>query len=625
MTQKRFALARPHTLSQFARRAGIAVSYARKLYYDTPSRLPRPNDYDADGAPLWDTAAIDAWCRVTPNRTVPDEAGWLFTAPDATEPAERLFHGVIEHTFVTGGRPYRMHAVHWALPGDEPRHLIYLIPTDDMPNNYGRSVDDQALVAADLLAPRFWADAVVLVDTGLPYRPAEPDKPTQLTFQVYRLTIETGPDSGRPGAAYAPGPGEQQRLRARVDRLLGRTAETPAPPAPPRPQALFAGNAEASEVARVLGTDVVTWLRGTCLPEAIGKARAYTATFTVPDTASAWEETLRPLRAAHRTGLGGAHPAAFALLAADASETLAEVRQTHLRLPERGPGWYLAARPEPPTLPLDLEMELAALPRPSELSSEQILTDLKRLRMTEPELTTGEGDADAEGDALERAMQLLTAAAEPLDARLAVDSVIIDLGRMLDGQVTERWRATLAPHPDPEHMWRTRRGRRLLGFHKPNEVQQLLVDPAGRLVALLPSTTGHGQDYRAEWPVGLPTGWAADTVISGDHGEGNSCGPLFALTRTPEGWHADPVPAPPAEYNFNGFIWGYPGTGPGVLYDLLLRVALGSPHGLGPDFDPPDDSELWQTIASTRGPLRIPWPTLCRWAAHDAEHGTLRE
>jgi hypothetical protein len=188
---------------------------------------------------------------------------------------------------------------------------------------------------------------------------------------------------------------------------------------------------------------------------------------------------------------------------------------------------------------------------------------------------------------------------------------------MLDGPVAERWRACLEPHPEPARVWNTRRGRRLLGFHKPAEVHELLVDRVGRLVALM----GWGEKYRAEWPVGLPTGWTKETVICGDHGEGNSCGPLLALTRTPDGWHADPVPAPPEPYGFMGFIWGYGGTGPGVLYDALLRVALDDPFGLGRDFWPPDDSDLWKTIITTKGPLRISWPTLVRWATHDAEHG----
>jgi hypothetical protein len=295
---------------------------------------------------------------------------------------------------------------------------------------------------------------------------------------------------------------------------------------------------------------------------------------------------------------------------------LAEVRQAHARFPQRGPGWYLVARPAAPTMPLELELELAGLPPLPDLTPDQITTDLADLRRTEAALPA----AAPEGDAYEHAVSLLTIATEQVDARLAVDRVLNEAGQM-QGEVADQWRESLHRHPNSAEVWSSRRGRRLLDRHDPSEVHELLVDHAGRLVALLPSTSGQGLDFEAEWPVGLPSGWDETTIIAGDHEDGHGYGPVLALTRTSDGLRADLVPAPPDWAVFGGFTWGYGGGGPSMLYDALLRVALDDPLGYGKGFQPPPDSELWEVITTTKGPLRIRWPDLLRWARYDAEAG----
>jgi hypothetical protein len=82
----------------------------------------------------------------------------------------------------------------------------------------------------------------------------------------------------------------------------------------------------------------------------------------------------------------------------------------------------------------------------------------------------------------------------------------------------------------------------------------------------------------------------------------------------------DPLLAPPNRTVFGGFSWGYGGGGPSALYDALLRVGCKDALGFDIDFRPLHDSRLWEVITTAKGPLRIAWPDLRRWAAHDAEH-----
>lgn len=600
------SLVEPHTLAQLGRRAGIAASRARALY--TEGRLPSPDDSDADGKPLWNAATIDAWCRNT-DRAVADEAAWLYKVPDAATPAEVLFHGIVTDTPLWRDQPYRVHAICW---GTEHGHVVYITQLDDMPPEYGgMSADREAVLAAELIAPRFWADALVVVDLGIKYG----DRMPHPVLELYRLLPE--PPAEDDGAPAGPTP-RTETLRERITRLLGQAPATGAATAEedvvPPPTSEYHGSIDAHELGRVTGRPVPTWIRGTRLPGAIGRARAYTSTFTVPDTASPWPAALARLVAAHDFGLPTSHPAAWALLAADTTETLAEVRQAQIRMPQTGEGWYLAARPAAPTLPLELEVALAGLPPLPSISPDRLLADLTALRRAEADLPIDAG----EGDAIEHALTLLYLAAESVDAHLAVDTITVVAGRM-DGTVADQWRQTLHPHPDPPRVWTSRRGRRLLGSHTADDVRELLIDRHDRLIALVPAAGGDGVDYQAEWPRGLPPAWNEETVIAADRlTSPREYGPVLALTPTGDGWQVDPLPAPPGPRYFDGFSWGYRGGGPTALYDALVRVALDVPLGGIRKGLVPQHSQLWKAITSADGPLRLRWTDVLIWARHDA-------
>lgn len=73
------------------------------------------------------------------------------------------------------------------------------------------------------------------------------------------------------------------------------------------------------------------------------------------------------------------------------------------------------------------------------------------------------------------------------------------------------------------------------------------------------------------------------------------------------------------------FGYGYDGGSPYTLYQALIRCALGTPEAPFTLNDAEASAEqskvrsdLWQAIATTQGPLRLPWPTVLQWARADA-------
>ncbi|WP_067826084.1 hypothetical protein [Actinomadura kijaniata] len=257
--------------------------------------------------------------------------------------------------------------------------------------------------------------------------------------------------------------------------------------------------------------------------------------------------------------------------------------------------------------------KVTALPPVTQLPGDQICAELRDLRATEPQLPADPAIAP-EGDALEHAVRLLTIAAEGFDPVLAADSVQVEHGTLPGGNAGDIWLETLTAHPDPDQVWKTRRGARLLATYGRAQDGELFTDADGRLVVLLPSPTG-GRDFLAEWPTGLPDGWNEHTVIAGDHGQGNTCGPPLALTRTPAGWRAQLLPIPPHMPPITGFTWGYDGTGPAYLYDALMRAALDEPQWV--DYRAPEGSRLATALTTTPTPLQLAWPTIVEWARQD--------
>ncbi|MEX5637260.1 hypothetical protein [Parafrankia sp. FMc2] len=557
-----------YTLPQLARRARISEGRARALHTAAAgSRLPAVDRTDADGRPLWEETTIDAWCRVS-GRDLPAESDWLFHAPDATEPAPLLYHGAAARPAGRGrsGRP--IHAIVWDTPHG---HVIYVTWLHGVHRAPVPERDQAALVAAELIAPRFHADALIVLVPDLVYSRTATEN---VTVDLYRL---------RPAAAgVGAGNGE--------------------------PTVDWRGQVAPTEVARVIGTPLPLWIANTCRREELDRARASLGTtLTVPDVLSAWPATLARLRAAHDTGLPTSHPAAYALLLTDAAGTLATVRQLHIALPTSGPGWYLAARPAAPNLPLDLETDLAFLSTQPAPDPAQLTADLVALRGVEPDLPA---DAD-EGDAYAHAVTLLAAALADHDPALAADTVTVVSGD-LAGPVTDAWVDTFSRHPDAAQVLRTRRGRRLLGRMSPSRTE-LFTDPAGRLIALLDEGRDTRQ-FRAEWPLGLPVGWGERTVIAIDHD--GSYGPALALTPAEGGLRVDPVPVSPDRIGTD-LLYGYGGGGPLAFYAALRRVALAEHRSLDGHTHPPHGSDLFAAISATTGPLRLPWPQVERWARQD--------
>jgi hypothetical protein len=133
---------------------------------------------------------------------------------------------------------------------------------------------------------------------------------------------------------------------------------------------------------------------------------------------------------------------------------------------------------------------------------------------------------------------------------------------------------------------------------------------------------GHGERYfQAEWPYDLPQRWTERTIIAADR---DSSGAVFALTPTANGdMTVDPLPLEPG--TGPSFGYGYGGGSPYTLYQALIRSALGTPEApftlLDVDPDARDaentSSQLWRAIVTTQGPLRLPWPSIVKWAKAD--------
>lgn len=154
----------------------------------------------------------------------------------------------------------------------------------------------------------------------------------------------------------------------------------------------------------------------------------------------------------------------------------------------------------------------------------------------------------------------------------------------------------------------------------PENLQEVLHGPGDMHVAVLKNE--HGDIYfQAEWPYDLPHGWNERTIIAADH---DSSGAVFALTPTTAGqMKVDPLPLEPG--TGPSFGYGYGGGSPYTLYQALIRCAFGTPeapftlHDVGTGTTPAEStSDLWRAIATTQGPLRLPWPTVQQWARADA-------
>ena len=595
----------PHTLAQFARRAGISEGRARALYAMTPSGLPRPDRADADGRPLWWASTIDTWCART-GRQVSEESLWLFRAPEADRPVAELRREVVT---LGGYQQQTFFVVVWDTASG---HVIYLQPLDD---TSGAHRDWLAVAGAELVEPRWWSDAVVVV-------PLEESLSRHSRFatsvDVYRLEARTA-------AA------DRARLAGRGGRRWFLRPDE-AVPGKPEATAVWVTQIPVAELATVVGRPIPVWLDGTATSANAAQVRSYT--FTTADTTSDWPVIQERLVRAREAGMPGQFPAAFAALAVDAADTLSEVRAAHAAIADNGPGWYLVCRPAPPSPPVELEQLITGAT--SVADTALVGKELTELRGLEGELDYEDPRGDVYAYAVELLEQQLRGAArEGGVVRSSGDHVAgADDGWLIysapwEGPVVQAWQANLTTIDDLDAALRLRRVRRLLGYHAPDRVRAGYREPDGRYVLVIELDNGSSWSA-AEWPASLQvvSTWTDETVLAGD-GPGGS---VTLLALTPDGsgrTRTDPVPLQPHS-NREAFGYGYTGGTPTTTYRALLRIGLGDGADTDPvlkwlrEHDRPDGyrsdtpaSQLWHTISTANGPLRLPWPRLRLWARAD--------
>ena len=608
-----------HTLAQLARRAGISEGRARGLL--AKGGLPRHDRQDAGDRPLWWSATIDAWCAST-GREVSDEALWLFRVDKATTAPVELRRGVVD--LAGPYEPVRCYTVVWDTPHG---HVIYLLPLDE------HAGDEKAYLAAELIEPRWWSDAVVVMPPVLESLPID-DTPQ---FNIYRLAPQP---QTRPERAAATFGGPVRRWLSRISEELGEEVDEFA--GRPMARAAWVTMLAADEIAGPLGTRLPTWITGTISKEHVTRSLAYTATFTVPDTTTPWPAIQQRLHAAVSQAVPTRYPVAWAVMCVDARDTLEQVREAHANTPDSGPSWYLVARPAAPQVPVYLE---------NQLRHAELITDLERgtrelaaLREVAAQTTVDDPMADLAAEAitllsLQLARQVHEAHAgqngqenELLTmVEQELDEVLLPLFAPWSGPVIDEWKASLSPVEDLPAALRLRRIAELVDRQadqpvSAEEVEAIYRDRDGRYVVVYPDQSGtRGPLFHAEWPVSLKAvaDWNDRTVIAADGFHGPTA--LFALTSTETGeMRIDPVPLPRRHPGHDSFAYGYPGGTPVTTYHAIARCALDRTYRSDMLREIRRDSQLWQAITTEKGPLRLPWPQVRKWAEADRELAAAR-
>ncbi|MFJ2081247.1 hypothetical protein ACIOBK_01755 [Micromonospora chokoriensis] len=618
---------RSHTLAQFARRARMSAQRLRVLHGER--RLPAPDGVDPDGADVWSAATIDRWLRAT-GRTVPDDAVWPFGWPDATESAEVIWSGDIDLP--------RGHTAAVTIFDGAGQPVVYAV------GYVGQDVSRDTIAEAAIarLDPDRRPGAVVVQPFLLD---PESDGPYP-HLELWRMPEQPDPAPDPAPAAPAVLPAMLRRFLPQRERepvgvmrqhVIGRQRRPDAPE--------YAGSVFASEVARVLGRPVPLWWAGTTTPEIMRTVRLLDQPRPLPiaDTITEWPAAIARFTAALEHSVHTTYPQAFALLA---RETRAAHRDVSAALthPSTGDGWYLAAAPQPPAWPAVAEQRAVAAGR--DLDPEAAADELDRLAQVEADREWRSDDPY--GNALRHAILLLRGRLAATHPERVYTFPVTYSWPDAHGPICDEYRrhlTSLTPadaHGDPEHP--TRRLVRLLTQDASDAAiahHQLLVnarerlvaiyrDPQGHLVAHLTAGFAHLDDeLLIEWPTSMPpAGWTEQTVIAAD--ETYSATGLFAMTPGPDGalLPPQPVPNPGDEPRYT---FGYGGNSPAVVYQALVRCALGdwtaatheswvqrlSTH--------PDDqrnrphSRLWQQIVTSKGALRLSWADVQQWVREDQE------
>lgn len=552
---------------------------------------------------------------------------WPFGWPDASEPAEVIWSGDI---MLPRGNTAAVTIYDCA---GQP--VVYAV------SHAGQDIsrDTIAEVAVTQLDPDRRPGAVVVQPYLLDPRPTGPYP----HLELWRM-----PEQVDAHEETSPAP-----LPRFLRRVLGAEAHQAAiPERPPlgrreRPDApQYAGDVFVAEAARVLGRPLPLWWAGTTTPEFIRTVRLLDqpTPLRAPDTITEWPAAIARLTAALENSVHTAYPQAFALLAQDTGAVHQEVT-TALAHPGTGDGWYLAVAPEPPAWPAVVEQR-AAIAAGREFDPDTAAVELHRLCQIEADLPWKPDDAFA--SALHRAILLLRGRLARTHPEDVYTFPVAYSWPDAHGPIYDEYRRHLTPlgpddpHGDPDRP--TRRLARLLTDDATDAViarhgllhaaRQRLIglfrDPDGRLVAHLASGASTIADtLLIEWPTGMPPAcWTPQTVIAAD--KTYSATGLFAVTPGPDGalLPPQPVPNPGDEPRFT---FGYNGNSPAVLYQALVRCALGDWHAAAQeswvqrlaarqdDHRGRQHSQLWHRITTSQGALRLSWADVQRWAREDQE------
>ena len=500
-------------------------------------------------------------------------------------------------------------------------HVIYLSPMDED----SRGPDEIAPAAAQLIEPRWWATALVIVPFPEDLAGSEHDP----IAYIYRLSADQ-PVRYSPTAARFAG---MRRWWARNITMDDDSGEVERPAA----SASWVTDLRLAEISKALGVRIPLWVSDTLTEEAAARTLAYDRTFTVPDTTTGWPQAQTRVQLALDAGLDTRYAAGWGALAADAADRLQAIRAAHTELPDTGNGWYLVARPALPAPQVELEQHITATALVKDL--EQVSRELVDIRRVEADLDVD----DPLGEVYAEMMQLLeyqlhqskqerakqSKAPVPEYTAVADDGLMTYVARW-DGPVVDAWKATLTPVEDVEASaaLRLRRVRRLLRGAPEDPVVAIYRDPAARYVLVRNNRPdAHEPDlwFAAEWPqdTAVVDTWTDKTVLAADHDGGMVA--LFALTPTDDGqMRVDPVPLP-ARSGREAHGYGYSGGTPTTTYWAIARCALGltdNPlrgrilHVLQGE-NGEDVSQLWHAISTTKGSLRLSWPQVQLWARAD--------
>ncbi|MFY1687418.1 hypothetical protein [Plantactinospora sp. WMMB782] len=354
------------------------------------------------------------------------------------------------------------------------------------------------------------------------------------------------------------------------------------------------------QIARTMRAVLPVWLGGTeTVAIADAALRNPGRTLTVDDT-TGWPGQEASLRLALQARFPELYPLGWAMLAADGAARFNEVVAGHARIPDRGEGWYLVARPQLPQPPEPLRQLLVEAVAPTELG-ERALAEVAALRAAaaiiaddDPRSTLYRSAAEKLASWTLQAQMAQFPQPRPRSSTVHPDPAkLITVTATWAGPVAETWLRTLTPVVDLPAALRLRRAANLLRYTRrggqgkwpdfpdarPGEVRAAYLDPAGRLVLVLSDPAGPDPTpwVCAEWPCDatVAASWTDDTVLAADRPvPGAAAGPLLALTPGVDDVRVDPFPVSPQYSGPMRLDFSEANSAGKALFWSLLKLAL---------------------------------------------------